>query len=121
MQLKKKNIFYKNEKYNLNTIDIIENKLDLSERNIDDKEIENLSFFSPNWVLSSFIFISKSKHLSIISKFNKGVEFILCDIKIFNALNWWEFTFLINSKGISILKLRFELGNKLWYIFWLLI
>ena len=48
MQLKKKNIFYKNEKYNLNIIDIIENKLDLSERNIDDKEIENLSFFSPN-------------------------------------------------------------------------
>ena len=37
MQLKKKNIFYKNEKYNLNIIDIIENKLDLSERNIDDK------------------------------------------------------------------------------------
>ena len=44
MQLKKKNIFYKNEKYNLNIIDIIENKLDLSERNIDDKEKKIYNF-----------------------------------------------------------------------------
>lgn len=80
--------------------------------------IQLLFFFSCNREFSSFNFISKSKHLSVMSKFNSGVEFTFGEIKLFKVLNFWEkfFFFLINSIGISISK--FDFDTKLLYIFW---
>ena len=100
------------EKYNLNINDIIENKIDLSKRNIDDKEIENLVNMGFKGIKELNLYKNNISDIKALERvdFEKIEKLNLCsnkisNIKILENVNFRELKELyLNSNNIIDIK-----------------
>ena len=71
----------------------------------DDLHKPNIKKFKRRWIYSSFkdkIWGADLADMQLISKFNKGNKFLLCDVDIFSKYAW--FVLLKDGKGITIVN-----------------